>query len=329
MRCLLAVCLAALPVAARGADPVPYLPAETDAVLTIQARQVVESDLGKKVGADLLKELLEIVKPAAAAVRATGLDPLRDFEVVTVGMDLKNTSPPKPFALMEGNFDSKKVEANIAAYMKEHPDHVTAVNVGGKAAYKVAGAKPAETMYAAVLDDTKLVVAPSENDLSGAFAAAAGGRKPVISRELAGLLAAQKPTAPIFLRAWVKGRFDNVNLPNEKLKAAVQGVDWATVAVAVTKDLSVLANLNTPDAASAQKLSDLLGGVIGLVRLQLLAAAEDQPELRPVADLLKATRVGANGKTVWAYGIVKGEAIEKALAPPLPAPKPPTVPKKK
>jgi hypothetical protein len=146
---------------------------------------------------------------------------------------------------------------------------------------------------------------------------------------LAGLLAAQKPTAPIFLRAWVKGRFDNVNLPNEKLKAAVQGVDWATVAIAVTKDLSVLANLNTPDAASAQKLSDLLGGVIGLVRLQLLAAAEDQPELRPVADLLKATRVGANGKAVWAYGIVKGEAIEKALAPPLPAPKTPTVPKKK
>jgi len=97
----------------------------------------------------------------------------------------------------------------------------------------------------------------------------------------------------------------------------------------VTKDLSVLANLNTPDPASAQKLSDLLGGVIGLVRLQLLAAAEDQPELRPVADLLKATKVGANGKTVWAYGVVKGEAIEKALAPPPLAPKPPTVPKKK
>jgi hypothetical protein len=47
-----------------------------------------------------------------------------------------------------------------------------------------------------------------------------------------------------------------------------------------------------------------------------------------VADLLKATRVGANGKTVWAYGMVKGEVVEKALAPRPPAPKPPTVPKK-
>src|SRR3954467_7591537 len=110
MRRLLATCLLALPAAARGADPVPYLPAGTDAVLTVQARQVIESDLGKKVGADLLKELLEVVKPAAAAVKATGLDPMRDFDVVTVGMDLKNTSPPRPFALFEGKFDRSKVE---------------------------------------------------------------------------------------------------------------------------------------------------------------------------------------------------------------------------
>jgi hypothetical protein len=334
MRRLFAVCLLALPAAARGADPIPYLPAETDAVLTVQARQVVESDLGKRVGADLLKELLEVVKPAAAAVRATGLDPMRDFDVVTVGMDLRHTSPPKPFALFEGKFDRAKVEANVAAYMKDHPDKVEAVKVGDRPAYKVTGSKPAETMFAAILDDTKLVVAPTENDLAGAFTAAAGGRKPVISKELSQLLTTARPTAPIFLRAWVKGRFDNLNLPNEKLKAAVQGVDWATVAIGVTRDVTLTATFNTPDPAAAQKLSDLLSGVVGLVRLQIMAAAEDQPELRPVSDLLKATKVGPSGRTVVAQGMVKGEAIERALATPPAAktpepPKKPTVPKKK
>jgi hypothetical protein len=326
MRLSLALLLLAGP-AARAADPVPYLPAETDAVLTVQTRQVLESDLGKKVGADLLKELLDAYKPAAAAVRATGLDPHRDVETMTVGIGLKDATPSKPFSLIEGKFDAKKLEANLAAYQATHPE-LTAIKVGDKGAYKLAGAKPADTSYIAVLDDTKLVVAATEADLSGAFAAA-GGRKAVISKELAALVANAKPSGPIFLRAWVKGRFDNLQLPNEKLKTAVRGVDWVTVAVGVTKDVGVTATLNTPSPAAAQTLAELVNGVVALVRLQIRAASEDQPELRPVYDLLKATTVAPNGKTVVAWGTVTGEAIEKALAAP-PAPKaPPTVPPKK
>jgi hypothetical protein len=324
-RLLFAACLVALPAAAHAADPIPYLPAETDAVLTIEARKVADSELGKKVGADLIKELVEAYKPAATALKATGLDPMKDIEVITVGLDLDKTDPPKPFALFEGKFDARKVEANVTAYMKDHKE-LTAVTIGGKSAYKMAGAKPVDTMFAAVIDDTKLVVAPSETDLSGAFDAAAGTRKAMISKELAWVLGAKSP-APIFLRAWVKGKFDHLNIPNDKLQAAVRGVDWATVAIGVTKDLSVTAILNTPDEASAQKLSDLLGAMVGLVRLQIMAAAEDQPELRPVAELLKATRVAPSGKTVVAHGVVKGEAIEKALHPPPPAKAPPTTPK--
>lgn len=325
MRATLLLVLFALPAAA--VDPVPYLPAETDAVLTVQAREVLDSDLGKKHGAELLKELLEAYKPAAAAVRATGLDPHRDVETMTVAIGLKDATPSRPFSLIEGKFEAKKLEANLAAYQKDHPE-LTAIRVGDRAAYKLTGAKPADTTYLAVLDDTKMVVAGSEADLSGAFAAAAGGRKPVISKELAGLIASAKPSGPIFLRAWVKGRFDNLNLPNEKLKTAVRGVDWVTVGVGVTKDVGVTATLNTASPAAAETLAELLNGVIGLVRLQIRAAAEDQPELRPVSDLLKATTVAPHGKRVVVWGNVKGEAIEKALAPP-PVPKPaPTVPVK-
>lgn len=328
MRLLLTACVLAVPVAARGADPVPFLPAETDAVLTIEARQLAESELGKKVGADLLKELLGVSKPAAAAVNATGLDPARDFDLITVGLTFNKATAARPFALFEGKFDRKAIEANITTYMKEHPTHLSAITVADKAAYKMAGAKPNEAMFAAIVDDAKIVVAPTEADLAGAFAAAAGSRKPVISKELAAFLAAAKPTAPVSLRAWVKGKFNDLNLPNDKLKAAVQGVDWAIANVTVTRDVALAITLNTPDPASAQKLTDLLAGVIGLVRLQLTAAAEDQPELRPVADLLRATKVAANGKTVVASGMVKGEAIEKALAT-ASEPKTIPVPKKK
>lgn len=316
-RLLLSALFLTLPVVTRAADPAAFLPAETDAILTIQARRVSESELGQKLGPDLMKRLLRASKPAADAVTATGLDPLRDFDLITVGVDLDQAGTYKPFALFEGKFDVKKVEESVSAYMKDHPDKVQPITVGGKPAYKLPGHKPEETMYAAILDDTKLAVAPEEKDLTGAFAAAAGTRKPLISRELAGLLATAKSPAPIFVRAWVKGRFSDLKLSNEQLRTRLQGVDWMTAAVAVNKDVAVTITVNTPDEAAARQLSDILGGVLGLVKIQIRAAAEDQPELWPVSDLLRSAKVAPTGRLLVATGSVKGEAIEKALnAPP-------------
>jgi hypothetical protein len=308
--------LLAVPAFASAADVTAYFPAQTDVVVTVQVRQVADSELGKKVGAELLKELLGTVKQAAAAVEASGLDLLKDFEVITVGIDIDHLDPPKPFALFEGKFDAKKVEASMSKYSKDHQERLSAITVGGRAAYKLPGSKSNETMFAAILDDTKLVVAGTEEDLTGAFKAASGDRKPVISKDLANLLATAKSTAPIFARAWVKGKLTELKVPNEKLQAQVQKVDWVTAAVTVTKDVAITLTVNGQDEAGAKLLSDLLGATIGLIRLQLSAASEDQPELAPLRDLLKATRVAPVGKTVVATGSVKGEAIEKALHSP-------------
>ena len=197
----------------------------------------------------------------------------------------------------------------MSAYMKDHPDKVQAVTVGGRPAYKLPGRKPEETMYATVIDDTKLVVAPTERDLTGAFAAAAGTRKPVVSKEFASLLATTRSPAPIFVRAWVKGRFNDLKLGNDQLRTRLQAVDWMTAAVSVTKDVAVTVTVNTPDEAAARQLGDVLGGVVALVKIQIRAAAEDQPELWPVSDLLRSTKVTPNGRLVVAAGSVKGEAI--------------------
>ncbi len=198
-------CFLAVPVLSCAADDfTAYLPPETDAVLIVQARKVAESDLMKKIGGDLLKDVLKASRQASAMVEASGLDVMKDFEVVTVGMDLDKLDVPKPFALLQGKFEAKKVHESIAAYMKKNPDRITAVDANGKAAYRIVGGKPEETMYSAIIDDTRMVIAPSETDLAGAFAAAAGSRKPVISKEMANLLSTMQSTAPIFLRAWVK-----------------------------------------------------------------------------------------------------------------------------
>ncbi len=320
-RCLSVLALLTAAAAGRALDPIPFLPAETDAVVTIQAKQLAESELMQKVGPDLLKTLLKSSKQAAEALEATGLDPMKDFDRIVVGIDADKTDPPKPFALLEGKFDIKKVTAAVDDYAAKNPTKVSAVKVLDKPAYKITGKNDNETMYSAVISDTLLVVAPSEQALAGAFEAAAGSRKAVISKELAGVIAGTKSTAPIFVQAWVKGKFASLNVPNEQLKQRLQGVDWATATVTVTKDMALNVVINTPDAAAAKQLSDLLGGVVLLLKLQAAAAAEDQPELKFLVDLLRTTRVNPKDKTVVVTGVVHGSDIEKAMKAEPAAPK--------
>ena len=139
---------------------------------------------------------------------------------------------------------------------------------------------------------------------------------PWAGRTFAGVIATTKSTAPVFVQAWVKGRFASINVPNEQLKQRLQGVDWVTASANVTKDVTLNAVINTPDAAAAKQLGDLLGGAVLLLKLQAVAAAEDQPEMRPVVELLRSVRVNPKERTVVITGSVKGTEIEKALNPP-------------
>lgn len=320
-----AVLFAALvgPAAVSAADAIAFLPAETDAVLVVRTRDVAGSELFKKVGTDVLRNFLKANRQAADALTASGLDPLADFERITLGLDLGKTNPPKPFALLEGKFDTAKVSAAIADYMTKNPGKVSAITVAGKSAYKVPGGKAEETMFTAILDDTKMVISPTEKDIEAAFAVAAGTRKSAISKELAALLTSNTSTAPIYLRAWVKGKLKDVNAPNEKLKSQVQSIEWLSAAIRVTNDVAVELQAGTTDAAAAKQMGDLLTGLLGLARFQVVAAAQDQPELTPFAELLRSVKVAPAAKTLTVTGSVKGSSIDAAVNPP------PTPPKKK
>jgi hypothetical protein len=310
MRHLL-IALLAFPAAARAVDPTPYLPADTDVVLTVKPRQLAQTRLGQKVGPELLREFLRLTRPAAVLAEAAGVDPLKEVETITIGLNLDRIDPVRPFALFEGRFDLKKVRASADAYAKAHPAKLSAVTVGGKPAYKVTAGKPADAVYAAVIDGSRLVVAPSEEDLEGVFTAIARGRKPVISKELAALLATSRSSAPIFARGRLKGKLDGIKVADAKTQARVRAIEWATAAVTVNQDVSFTVTGGGPDLSF--DLSDLRGSPNEAIQDALKGAGAMFPGLKPVTDLLNVTRVAPALRVVTVSGEVKGEAIEKAL----------------
>jgi hypothetical protein len=296
-----------------GADVLAYLPAETDVIAVFKSKEIAQTELIKKVGGDLLKDLLKASRQASDAITASGLDPMKDFDAITIAIDLDQPGNPKPFAVFEGKYDIAKVTASIAEFMKKNPNQVEAVSVAGLAAYRVKGPDAKQDMYTALIDGSRIVVAPTQKNLEDAFDAAAGKRKSAISKDLANLMATAKTTAPIGVWGWVKGKLGDLNLPNAQLRERVKGIDWMSASVEIGKDLKINVGISTPNAEAAKQIADLLGGMIVLFKLQVTALVEEQPELLPVLELVRTTKVAPNGRYVTGFATVKGETIEKAV----------------
>ena len=308
-RAIAAVCLAAAAGSAR-ADDLAYLPADTDAVVVIDAKKLAGSDFLKRDAADIVAELLKVSRHAELAVAASGLDPLKDIDRVVVGLNLDAPQSPRPFVLAAGSFEAKKVSAALTAYAGKNPKQMSAVKVGEREAFLVTGNR--EGMYAAPVADGLLVVAGSDKALADAFAAAAGTRKAVVAKELAALVAAGDPKAAVRLAAVTKGKFAKIEISLESLKKRLAAVDTITASIAVEKDLAVELRLTTSDAESAKGLNEVLQALLPVFQQQMKAAVEDQPELRPAADLIKSLRPKAGGKTV----VVTGSIASSSLARP-------------
>jgi hypothetical protein len=302
-----------LTISALADNPISYLPANTDAILTIHSREIAQKPLLSKVAGDLLRDVLKSNQQAADAVQASGIDPMKDVEKITIGLDIDQLDTPKPFILLEGKFDPNKIAGAVSSYLEKNPGKATPITLAsGKSAYRVPGAKPEETMYTAILDDGHLLIAGSEKDIEGAFVAVQG-RKPVISADLSQLLKSAPIKTPIAIHAWVKGKLKEVKIPNEQFKNRVMGLQWATATIDFTTDITVEMKAGAPDEAAAKQLSEALGGVVYLGRLQVTAAADEQPILKPVVELLRTTKVTYAGPVVIAKGGIKGASLEKAL----------------
>ena len=69
----------------RAAEPDPLLPKDTTAVIYVNFRQVLESDMVKKYAIEQFKQGLE-GEEAQKVLKGLGLDPLKDIDRLIVGM---------------------------------------------------------------------------------------------------------------------------------------------------------------------------------------------------------------------------------------------------
>jgi hypothetical protein len=302
-------------VSPAGAADVPkLLPDDTGAVITINVRQVLDSNLVKKYALDLIKQALKDQADAQKVMAALGLDPLKDIDqVVIAAPDLSETD--KGLIIVSGRFDPAKIKAAAADAVKQHPDQIKVHKVGTQDVYEVKVPDQPEPVFVAVADKNTLVAAPNKQYLADALDKAAGTKQTVLkNKEMAALLKQVDGKQGLWVA--VGGSALEKGLPpgvDDNVKKFLQQLDAIAGGLLVNDDIKAQFVIGAKNPQAAKDLHKTITEGInqGLGVLAILAA--NQKELAPLVDVVKSIKTSSKDKSVVITGSVPAEVIEKLL----------------
>jgi len=281
-----------LTLPARAADLDKLAPADAEAAVVINIKNFLSSKLFKKYGEDAVKEALKTAE-AAKFIEATGLDPLKDLDSITVtGTGIGNPDG-KAVVLVKGNFNVAKLQATVEAEAKKAGQQLKTTKDGGQTYYTITPPKGPEVTGTFVGNDA-IVISNNADYLKQV----AGGKmvKPTEgAKAFKGALGkvAGKETVYLVVAATDELKKQLSSTPKGKQFADKLDSVIGTVNVADAIDLGVA--INTTDADAAKELRDLVKGAVPL--LNLLGAGQPQaaPIIKALSDNLK---ISSEGKTV-------------------------------
>jgi hypothetical protein len=288
-------------MAVRAVEGEQYIPSDTQAVVTVNFKQLldapsVKKDIGK------LKEAIKGVGEAQKILDDLGFDPLKDLNsVVIAGVGAGN--PEKVTILVNGKFDVQKFTAHAEKAAKEHGDHLKTHKVGQNTVYEASPPNSPKNIFAGLVDDKTIVLALSKEDVAEAFDVKAGKKKAELNKELKSLM--DKTAGKAFVSVAALGGALGNEVPFGDKVTNIQG------GITVSDDVKLDFTIGTKDADSAKGLAELLKDGLDRGKNIIMFLAMTQKELAPASELMDTLKVGEKGNSVTLTGVVTKEKLEQ------------------
>jgi hypothetical protein len=323
--CLLAVGLVAAP--ARAADYEKYLLDDTDALLTVNVKQALESPAYVK---ELKKQAEGLLKmeQAQQILKDTGFDPLKDLDRVTFAMghsshrtEQKNNSfrtQTGPLIILEGRFDADKLNSRAEALAKDFP-FLKSEKIGKTTVWEIAAG--GDTLYLAAIDKTTVIGTPFKDHMTDALDKAAGKKKTQLkSKAMTALLAKMDAKATATWAASGEMISDThvqaVNMNGQEVRKveyktlADNGIESILGSLKVGDDLKGETTLIAKDADKAKEMTSAIEGGLKQGIERVSKVAEEHKELVPLVDAMKSIKVTNKDKTITFQAQGSAKAIE-------------------
>jgi hypothetical protein len=314
------VTLMALPVSpVRAADVDALLPAETETVMFVNFRQILDSELFTKYARGQIELALK-GNDAQKMMQDLGLDPLKDIDHLVAGTWGTGPDDMKALFIVRGKFDPAKLFDALQVAIKKEPDKLEIVSEGKYKIVKFIPENQPKPVYASVASEKAIVIGTDKKLVANALADAERGAKAKIKRELADLLSKQDSKVSMFAIGLTEGKVElppNFSLPvqgvdAEKLQKQLEGIKFAGLVMNVTDGLSLEISMGMKDAEIADDFGGTVDQLINTAKVFIPVLAAQQPQFQPIAQELGRTlKSKVDGKSVTITVKISGSTIGK------------------
>jgi hypothetical protein len=309
-----ALCLGAAPLRAGEVDR--FLPADTEVVVTVNIRQILDSPLVKKYGLKEAREALAEMDQVSEILADLGFDPFTDLDRVTVGSPAAGEQD-RGLVIARGKFNAVKFKAKAEDTAKDRPDvlkiHKVPDGSGGRQpVYEVVlpGHNDA-SVFVALAGEDVLLASPGKDYVVEALKKAAGKAKASLkNKDFQAVLERMDDRQSVGVAAVGGALRGEGTAPADDLLARVEAIGGGvTIGDDVKLELVVSAKTAEDGRQLRKAAADALNQATALVGL--LATQKD--ELAPLADALKAVRVGGRDKTLTIKATISADVLQDAF----------------
>jgi hypothetical protein len=292
--------LVASPLSGRAAEGEKYLPNNSDAVLTVNVKLLLDSAVVKR-NLELVKPILKADANFQKTVDALGLDPFKDIDYVLIGVP-SGADPDKVVIVIQGKFNGKKVHALAVKAAEENPKVVEIERVGNDSIYKITPpGKGEKETFAALLDETTLVGSRSHDLVVEALDKKSGKKKSEQKKELKELLAKANSQQCISIVALdTVGQGDLAGL-----------VKSLTGGFTIGEDVKMDFALNAKDDEAAKTVADKLDEGVRQVQPLVKGLGSRDKRLAPLVEIFNTLKVKPDGAKVSITAEVSESVVKK------------------
>jgi hypothetical protein len=296
---------------AGAADIDKYLPDDTEEVVTVNVKQILDSGLVKKFGLDNVKQALKDQEDVAKILKDLGFDPFADLDTVTVG-SAGGDDPEKALIIVHGRFDLDKFKAKAAEAAKTNGEHLKIHKRDkGPEIYEVKHPDLEFNLFVSLPDKSTMLVSPGKDYVIDALKKIDNQKPTVKNAEIQKLIKAMDGKQSVSIAMLGTSLAKSSELANLIGKDVVDGIDAVGGGVTLGDDIKFELVVSTKTADAAKSIRKKIDDGVNNALIALAPLAKLQPDLQPAVDVVKAIKTAGKEKTVSLKGEVTAEQIEK------------------
>jgi hypothetical protein len=313
---------AATPVAAQNNSVEKLLPDNTEMVLTVNVKGLLESAIVKKHAMEQFDQMMQQNQQVMGLMKAMNFDPRKDltsftFAASNIKLEVAPGQQPngdaEPFIIVKGNFDLEKVKAGLSAIFAaaSGDKKVKVSEYGTYAIYETQeGNKP---MFGVFLDKETAVIADGKDKVTAAIDRAEGKKYSKMGESFKSLFSKADQKKTIWMAMLMPGSLKEQARNMPQGGEQIEKLDGMTMAVNVTEMLVLDFNMFTTDVATAQQIKQGIDQAKVFLGGMLEIQVPDQELGKQLADVVSNIAVGERDKQVSIKAEIKGDLIEKLI----------------